>query len=151
MTMQPKFLLRIAATFMLLHTIGHTFGALTWKNAPNATIARLISDMINDRFDFMGRSVSVALFFEGYGVIMIFVLILASICLWLIGDDVETRIAQRLLVVFACFLLVVAITEFMYFFALAASFTLLAGVCVFLATVQRKSQRVWPAQENMQG
>jgi hypothetical protein len=140
--MQPKLLLRIAATFMLLHTIGHTFGALTWKNAPNATIARLVSDMINDRFDFMGRSVSVALFFEGYGIILIFVLLLVSLCLWLIGDDVETRLAQRFLVIFACFLLVVAITEFMYFFAMAALFTLLAGVCVTLATVQQRSQRV---------
>ena len=135
--MQPKLLLRIAATIMLLHTIGHTFGALSWKKAPNATIARLISEMIDDRFDFMGRSVSVALFYEGYGILLIFVLILTSVCLWLIGDDVETRIAQRLLVAFACFLLVVAITEFMYFFALAASFTLLADVCVILATARR--------------
>ena len=139
--MQPKILLRIAAAFMLLHTIGHTFGALTWKNAPNAAIARLIGEMINERFDFMGRSVSVALFYQGYGIIMIFILMLASICLWLIGDDIETRLAQRFLVVFACFLLVVAITEFMYFFALAASFTLLAGVCVFLATVVQPAMR----------
>ena len=135
--MQPKLLLRIAATVILLHTIGHTFGALSWKKAPNATIARLISEMIDDRFDFMGRSVSVALFYEGYGILLIFVLILTSVCLWLIGDDVETRIAQRLLVAFACFLLVVAITEFMYFFALAASFTLLADVCVIFATARR--------------
>jgi hypothetical protein len=140
--MQPKLLLRIAAAFMLLHTVGHTFGALSWKNAPNATIARLISDMINDRFDFMGRSVSVALFYEGYGIILIFVLLLVSVCLWLIGDDAETRIAQRLLVVLACFLIAVAISEFIYFFALAASFTLLAGVCVCLATVQQKSHGV---------
>jgi Na+-translocating ferredoxin:NAD+ oxidoreductase RnfA subunit len=93
----------------------------------------------------------IALFFEGYGIIMIFVLLLVSVCLWLIGDDIETRIAQRFLVVFACFLLVVAVTEFIYFFAMAASFTLLAGVCVILATVKQKTQRVWPAQKNMQG
>jgi hypothetical protein len=140
--MQPKLLLRIAATLMLLHTIGHTFGALSWKNAPNATITRLISDMINDRFNFMGRSVSVALFYQGYGITMIFVLLLVSVCLWLMGDDVETRLAQRFLVVFACFLLVVAITEFMYFFAFAASFTLLAGICVLLATIQQASRKV---------
>jgi hypothetical protein len=142
MTMQPKTLLRIAATCMLLHTIGHTFGALSWKNAPNPTIARLISDMVNDRFDFMGRSVSVALFYQGYGVMMIFVLLLTSVCLWLIGDDVETRLAQRFLAIFACFLLVVAVTEFIYFFALAASFTLLAGVCVFLVTVRGATRKV---------
>jgi len=37
--MRPKLLLRIAAGLMFLHTIGHSFGASTWKDAPNAAVA----------------------------------------------------------------------------------------------------------------
>ena len=37
-SMKPKILLRIASILMLLHTAGHTMGALTWKEAPNAAV-----------------------------------------------------------------------------------------------------------------
>ncbi|HEY4322325.1 MAG TPA: hypothetical protein VGN20_00025 [Mucilaginibacter sp.] len=139
--MKPKLLLRIAAALMLLHTIGHTLGALTWKEAPNAAIARVITEMISNRFDFMGRSVTIALFFEGYGITMIFVLLLVSVCLWLFSVDTESRLTQRLTIVFAVFLIAVSITEFIYFFPLAASFSLLAGICSLFAGVQKKSAR----------
>ena len=65
--MKAKLLLRIAAAMMLLHTIGHTMGTLTWKQAPNNAVAQVVSGMQNNHFDFMGRSSSLAGFYEGFG------------------------------------------------------------------------------------
>ena len=65
--MRPKILLRIASVIMLLHMLGHTMGALTWKDAPNAAVKQVIDGMLGNRFDLMGRSVSIGDFFAGYG------------------------------------------------------------------------------------
>src|SRR5947209_1836390 len=102
--MKQKISLRIAAGLMLLHTIGHTFGALSWKNAPNEAIRRIITSMQTNAFDFMGRSVTLAHFYEGYGVILIFVLLFISVLLWLLSNETENRLAQRLLIPLTVFL-----------------------------------------------
>ncbi|MDB4923306.1 hypothetical protein [Mucilaginibacter sp.] len=81
-----KIALRIAAVLILLHTLGHTMGALTWKNAPNVRVAAVVTGMENEHFDFMGRSLTLASFFNGYGFIMIGVLLLISILLWLLSS-----------------------------------------------------------------
>lgn len=137
--MKPKILLRMATLFMLLHIMGHTIGALTWKNAPNASVGRVIAGMVSNRFDFMGQSVSLALFFEGYGITMIFVLLLVTICLWLLSGDTVSRLAHRLMVVLAVFFLAMSITEYIYFFALPGTLSLLAGICCFSAYLQKKA------------
>jgi hypothetical protein len=79
-----KIALRIAAILMLLHTAGHTVGALTWKNAPNAHVAAVVTGMEKEHFGFMGRSLTLASFFTGYGYSMIGVLLLVSVLLWLL-------------------------------------------------------------------
>ena len=133
--MKPKILLRIAALLMLLHTIGHTFGALGWKNAPNATIARVIREMIVNHFDFMGRSVTVASFFEGYGISLIGVLLLVTILLWFLSNDTENQFSIKYLAVLMLFLIFDGVVEYIYFFPLAAAFTLLAGICALFALI----------------
>ena len=142
--MKPKILLRIAAALMLLHTIGHTFGALSWKNAPNATIARVVREMIVNHFEFMGRSVTVASFYEGYGIGLIGVLLLITILLWFLSNDTENQFSIKYLTVLMVFLLFLGVTEYIYFFFLAAAFTTLAGLCALFAliSINRNNKQV---------
>ncbi len=136
--MTSKLLLRIAATMMLLHTIGHTFGALTWKNPPNTAVGQVIKGMVDNHFDFMGRSVSLAAFFDGYGLMMILVLISISTILWFLSAEAKTPFTTRLLTLLTVFLLAMGIIEFFYFFPLPAIFSSVAGVCTLFAMFRIK-------------
>src|ERR1700748_1341873 len=127
--MNPKILLRIASLLMFVHTIGHSFGALNWKNAPDAAVGRLISSMETTHFAFMGRSATLAGFYEGYSLTMIFVLLLVSVVLWLLSTALTEELSVRLLPLFTGFLFFLGIVESIYFFPFAASFSLLAAVC----------------------
>ena len=109
---------------MLLHTIGHCFGALSWKQAPNAKVQQIVDGMQSNHFAFMGRNASIGLFYEGYGISMIFVLIMIAVLLWLLASNYQYAIVA----VLAIFLGALAITEFIYFFPFAAANTLLAGL-----------------------
>lgn len=127
--MQHKIFLRIAAAIMLLHTLGHTLGAFTWKNAPTAKVALLIKGMENEHFNFMGRQASLAAFYSGYGIIMIFVLLMVTILLWLLSINP----VRSILVVLGVFMVALALCEYVYFFPFAAVFSLAAACCVWIA------------------
>ncbi|WP_413666908.1 hypothetical protein ACEN9X_20540 [Mucilaginibacter sp. Mucisp86] len=127
--MKPKIALRIAAILMLLHTLGHTIGALTWKQAPNTTIQRVVDGMNNNHFPFMGSSVSLGLFFDGYGFIMIGVLLLLTALLWLLSAEPN----HRFILPVGLFLLSMGTIELIYFFPFAAAFSLLAGLSTIYA------------------
>jgi hypothetical protein len=130
-----KLALRIAAILMLLHTAGHTMGALTWKKAPNVRVAAVVTGMENEHFDFMGRSLTLASFFNGYGFIMIGVLLLISILLWLLSSAP----VRSMILLLGLFLFFMAIMEFIYFFAFAAAFSLLAGISTLFAYQKSKA------------
>ena len=132
--MKPKLLLRIAAVLMFIHTMGHTLGALTWKTAPNPVIGLVIKGMETNHFDFMGRSVTLASFYEGYGFMMIFVYMFMSLLLWLLAADAGNKLCVRLLPILAILLLSLGIIEYIYFFPFAAAISFIAGLCT-LATV----------------
>ncbi|MDB5131234.1 MAG: hypothetical protein JWR02_983 [Mucilaginibacter sp.] len=131
--MKPKLLLRIASVIMLLHTVGHTFGALGWKNAPNTAVANVIAGMEREHFAFMGRSATVAMFYEGYGIMNIFVLILLSILLWLLSGQAANPATRGMSLLLGIFMVIMAVCEYIYFFPLAAIMSLIAGVCALLA------------------
>lgn len=133
--MKPKIFIRISSILMLLHTAGHTIGALTWKQAPNSSVAKLISDMQTIHFAFMGRQVSLGSFFEGYGIINIFVLLMLSVMLWLLSDATDNRLTRTLLPVFTSFLLLLGISEYIYFFPFASIISVLAGVSALVANI----------------
>jgi len=139
--MKPKLLLRIASVVMLLHTMGHTFGALSWKNAPNAAVAAVIAGMQKEHFNFMGRLSTIAAFYEGYGVIMIFVLLLLSALLWLLSGHTTNLVARGMLILLGIFLVILSVCEYIYFFPFAALLSLIAGVCVLLARGKLSSAR----------
>jgi hypothetical protein len=130
--MKAKLLLRVAAIIMLLHTAGHTVGAITWKDAPNAAVKQTIDGMISNQFDFMGRQTSLASFFAGYGYIMIGVLLLISVILWLLSTQTNSSIT----LVMGLFLLFMGVAEYIYFFPFAAVFSLLAGVATLWAATK---------------
>jgi len=127
--MKPKIPLRIASGLMLLHTIGHTMGALTWKQAPNARVAAVINGMQTEHFDFMGKSVSLGSFFEGYGFSMIGVLLLLTVLLGLQSAAPDRKMVLPL----SLFQLFMAIIEIIYFFPFAAVISLLAGIFTLYA------------------
>jgi hypothetical protein len=131
--MKPKLLLRIAAAVMLLHTIGHSMGALTWKQAPNKAIADVIRGMEDNRFDFIGRQVTLADFFQGYGIGNIFVLLLITITLWLLGGNTQDRLTRKLLPFLIVFLVCFSLTEWIYFFPMPSIMSLVAAILSLLA------------------
>jgi hypothetical protein len=128
--MKPKILLRVASIMMFLHTIGHTIGALTWKKDPDPAIQQVVDAMLNNKFIFMGALRSIGDFYEGYGMTMIFVLLLMAVLLWQLSSIIvkHPAPAARLLIPISLALLAIALMEFRYFFLLAGAFTLIAGL-----------------------
>jgi len=127
--MRPKLLLRIAAILMLLHTIGHSIGALTSSEPPNPRVGLVIKGMETEHFNFMGRTTTISQFYNGYGIITIFVLLLISVQLWLLAT-IQNKI---MVLTLAIYLLLTACCEYIYFFPFAALFTLLAGIATLFA------------------
>ena len=89
----------------------------------------------------MGRQATLALFFNGYGFIMIGVLLLISALLWLLSGDTENKLFGKFTVLLGVFLLAMGILEFVYFFAFAAAFSALAG-CVYICRFVFEEQRI---------
>jgi hypothetical protein len=133
--MKAKTLLRIAAVLMLLHTAGHTIGALTWKQTSNAAMKRVVEAMLNNHFDFMGRTVSIGDFYSGYGFILIGVLLLLSLLLWILSAEP----VRSILLALGFFLVFLSLMELIYFFPVAAAFSLLAGISTLFAYTKPKA------------
>ena len=132
--MKAKLSLRIASILMLLHTVGHTIGALTWKEAPNTRVATVINGMQTEHFDFMGRSASLGSFFDGYGFTNIGVLLLLTVLLWLLSAEPN----RKFILLIGLFQLFMGVIELIYFFPFAAVISLLAGICTLLAYISWK-------------
>jgi hypothetical protein len=135
---KPKHLVRIAALLMAFHALGHTMGALNWKKNPNEKVNLVITSMQTEHFDFMGRSATLGQFYQGYGIIMILVLVLISLQLWMLSDETGNPKATKMLTVMATFLVLMATFEYIYFFAFAAAVSFLAGVCVIVSLAAKK-------------
>jgi hypothetical protein len=125
--MHPKYLLRVAAVIMLLHNIGHTIGHSGWKKEPHEVNRKAIEAMTSNEFEFMGRVSTYARFYDGYGYAGTLTLLLVTIVLWMLATA-QDRQSKNTLIVFAAFLLSWAVMEYIYFFPLAAAFTLVAAV-----------------------
>ena len=131
--MKPKLLLRIAAVVMLLHTIGHSIGALTWKKAPDKAVADVIAGMENNRFAFVGKQVTLADFYSGFAIALIFVLLLITVVLWLAGGNVADRMTRRLLPWLIGFLVCFSVIEWIYFFPMPSIMSMVAAILAAIA------------------
>jgi len=132
--MRPKLLLRIAAVLMLLHAVGHTLGTLNSSEPPNHRVGLVIKGMETEHFSFMGRTTTLAQTFNGYGIILIFVLLLNSMQLWLLAATPNKTMVLTL----AVYLLITSCFEYIYFFPFATLFTMLAGITSLFAYYKLK-------------
>ncbi len=126
--MKPKLLLRIAAIIIFLHAIGHTMGVYTWKDPNSQVPGELIKQMIEQKFNFMGKSASMGSFYEGFGYASTIAMLLVVSILWIIGTAAEKNasLSAKLLWPIAAFLFLLGIDEIIYFFPLAVAFSFIA-------------------------
>ncbi len=135
--MKPKLLLRIASILMLLHTIGHTIGSLTWKDSPDPAVAKVVQGMINQHFEFMGRSATIAMFYSGYGFILICVLLFVVALLWVLSNHASNQpLTKQVALLLFLFLLALAIIEYICFFVLPGALSLLAAISTGIALIK---------------
>jgi len=131
--MKPKLPIRIAAVLMFLHTAGHTFGVFS-RSVPNATIGRILQDMNENFFPFMGRSASLGIFFQGYGVIIILDLLFTSVLLWWLASQTGTELGKKLLLASFLYLAALACLEVIYKFPFFL--TIPAAGCLLVALLK---------------
>lgn len=137
--MKRSHFIRIAAVLMFLHTIGHTFGVFGSK-APNPTIARIEQDMAQNFFPFMGRSASLGIFFQGYGVIIILFLLFTSLVIWWLANQTESELGAKLLLLSFLYLSALALMEIIYKFPVFL--TIPAAICLLVALLRPPSPPV---------
>jgi hypothetical protein len=140
--MKPKILLRIAAILIFIHSVLHTYGFNTWKEAPDATYKTIVDGMTGHKFPFMGAVRSLGDFYEGFGYASSIALFLIAIVLWLVSGETDRSANLSKKIIYAVGIALVAwgIDELIYFFPFAASITLAAAVLTLLSGfVMKKS------------
>lgn len=128
--MKPKILLRIAAMLIFIHSVLHTFGFGTWKQAPDPVYKAIVDGMIGHKFPFMGAIRSLGDFYEGFGYASSIALFLISIVLWFVSDETSrsANLAKKIIYAVGTALVAWGIDELIYFFPFAAAITLTAAV-----------------------
>ena len=136
--MKPEIFLRCASVIMLLHTIGHAFGTISWKKTNDPVKKEVISQMTKNKFPFMGANHSLGETLEGGAVMGILALLLITVLLWMASNSLapEMLMTRNLLIALAVMLAGQAIVEFIYFFPLAACFSALASLLIVAAIFQ---------------
>ena len=136
--MNPKLLLRTAAIIMLLHAIGHTIGASTWKKTPDVAKQAVIALMTTQKFPFMGVERSMGEYYDGYGFACTLALLLIVAVLWIASNVTPhtTAIVKNILWVLSFILLAWGVDELVFFFPFAAAFTLFSFLLTLVATLR---------------
>src|SRR5690348_6217716 len=128
--MKAKITLRIAAIIIFLHDAGHTMAVLTWKDDPDPKKMAVINQMTGNKFPFMGTSRSMGEYFEGFGIQGTLSLLLIALILWFISDlrEANENLSKKIILVVSVILLAWGISELIYIFPVAASFSLIASL-----------------------
>ena len=131
--MTTKIILRAAAIIIFLHDIGHSMAVLTWKDDSDPKKMEVIRQMTENKFPFMGTSRSMGQYFEGFGIQGTLSLLLISLILWYVSDvrEINKNFNRKIILTLSIILLAWGISELIYFFLLAASFSLIASVLGF--------------------
>jgi hypothetical protein len=139
--MKPKILFRIASAIIVLHAIGHLFGMAGWTNAQTEEQKMVVHAMTDHRFPFMGAVHSFGDSFNGFGYIAEISLLLAAYLLWICGSAVDSYpvISKKMSAALFIALFAQSLLEFIYFFPLAATMTLIAAVITGAAFLSTKS------------
>jgi hypothetical protein len=133
--MKSKTLFRIASAILVLHAIGHLFGMASWTEAQTDEQKMVVHAMTDHRFPFMGAVHSFGDSFNGFGYIAEISLLLAAYLLWVCGSAVDSYpvISRKFSAALFIALFAQSLLEFIYFFPLAASMTLIAAVVTGVA------------------
>jgi hypothetical protein len=137
--MNPKILLKIASAIIVIHAIGHLLGMAGWTNAQTDEQKMVVRAMTDHRFPFMGAVHSFGDSFNGFGYIIEISLLLAAYLLWICGSSVDNYpvISRKLSAALFIALFAQSLLEFIYFFPMAATMTLIAALitgAAFLST-----------------
>jgi len=118
---------------------GHTIGHSSWKATSDPVKQEVINQMVGHQFPFMGATRSLGEFYDGYGWFAAIALLASGVLLWIVSDSAAESpvFSRRILIVLCLFLFAVGIEELIYFFAFAASFSLLAAVLTGLSILKR--------------
>jgi len=133
--MKPKILLRIAAILIFIHSVLHTYGFNTWKEAPDPVYKTIVDGMTGHTFPFMGATRSLGNFYEGFGYAGSIALFLIAVVLWLVSGETDrsANLAKKIIYAVGIALVAWGIDEIIYFFPFAASITLAASVLTLLS------------------
>lgn len=133
--MKPKILLRIAAILIFIHSVLHTFGFSTWKQAPDPVYKATVDGMTEHKFPFMGAVRSLGNFYDGFGYASSIALFLIAIILWFVSGETGRSANLAIKIIYAVGIALVAwgIDELIYFFPFAASITLTAAILTILS------------------
>ncbi|SKB40740.1 LIC_13387 family protein [Daejeonella lutea] len=136
--MTLKAILRTASLVMLLHDAGHLFGALTWKQSEDPLMQRVIREMTQNEFPFMGAVHSIGDYYDGYGLLSALAMLLIAGILWIASNvSPENKdIVKSLLILTTTILSLWAVCELIFFFPFAAAFSLVASALTFIAIMK---------------
>lgn len=140
--MKPKLLLRAASVVMLIHDLGHTYGALTWKQSEDPEMQIVIKQMTENKFPFMGAMRSMGEYYDGYGLVTTLALLFIAAVLWITSSvsSQNAGLVIHLLLVTSIILLLWGIVELVYFFPFAALFSLLSFLLTTIAALRLKKK-----------
>jgi hypothetical protein len=131
--MKASVLYRIAAVFIVLFAIGHTFGFR--QSDPSWGVEALVGSMRSIHFDVQGFSRTYWDFFVGFGLFVSVFLLLAAVVAWQLGGLSAETLALMRRVSWGLALSFVALTilSWRYFFFLPLLFSVLITACLVAA------------------
>jgi hypothetical protein len=133
--MKPKILLRIAAILIFVHSVLHTYGFNTWKEAPDPVYKTIVDGMTSHKFPFMGTVRSLGNFYEGFGYAGSIALFLIAVVLWFVSGETSrsANLAKKIIYAVGMALVAWGIDELIYFFPFASAITLTAAILTLLS------------------
>ena len=138
--MKAKLSLKIAAGFILLKVIGHTFGHFIWDKPDDPKMMEVVTTMKGYKAEFMGATQSMADYYNGYSLMILCLYSMTIFILWFASGFISEQrtIANKILYPFGIAYLIFGVLEFLYFFPFAASLSFLAGVLILLSVAVSK-------------
>jgi hypothetical protein len=138
--MKTKLLLRIACGLIVIHLLGHAMGHSTWDKPEDPKMKDVVSVMSGYKGEFMGSTKSMADYFNGFSLMMFFVLGMSISVLWFVSVFAESQksIARKILIPIGIMFVAFAVIEFLYFFPFAATISLGVAIFVLLAASKLK-------------
>lgn len=135
--MKASILLRIAAVLLLIHLLGHSLGHITWDEPEDRRMQKVVESMYSYKAEFMGSSRSMADYYNGYSLMILFLFAMSMCILWVISRFIhaQRKIAISVLYPIAVSYIAFGVIEFIHFFAFAGSVSSLVGALVFVAIV----------------